>query len=140
MALSKRKDPLLDPFKRAVTLATRAIAADNEVEVVFSNEPAGLSGKLARLPEPSRIPTRGELAVIRGHADAAALSVACHDPKLHARLAPGTRAVPRSQSAAGAGAGAGRGRRGVQAHGAGACGAQRRPPHEGRRRQSLRPY
>jgi len=90
MALSKRKDALLDPFKRAVTLATRAIAADNEVEVVFSNEPAGLSGKIARLPEPSRIPTRTELAVIRGHADAAALSVACHDPKLHARLAPGT--------------------------------------------------
>ena len=90
MALSKRKDALLDPFKRAVTLATRAIAANNEVEVVFSNEPAGLSGKIARLPEPSRIPTRTELAVIRGHADAAALSVACHDPKLHARLAPGT--------------------------------------------------
>jgi len=90
MALSKRKDALLDPFKRAVTLATRAIAADNGVEVVFSNEPAGLSGKIARLPEPSRIPTRTELAVIRGHADAAALSVACHDPKLHARLAPGT--------------------------------------------------
>src|SRR6476646_1039215 len=90
MALIKRKDALLAPFKRAVTLATRAIAADNEVEVVFSNEPAGLSGKIARLPEPSRIPTRTELAVIRGHADAAALSVACHDPKLHARLAPGT--------------------------------------------------
>ena len=90
MALSKRKDALLDPFKRAVTLATRAIAANNGVEVVFSNEPAGLSGKIARLPEPSRIPTRTELAVIRGHADAAALSVACHDPKLHARLAPGT--------------------------------------------------
>ena len=36
MALSKRKDALLDPFKRAVTLATRAIAADNEVEVGWS--------------------------------------------------------------------------------------------------------
>ncbi|HLC09322.1 MAG TPA: cobaltochelatase subunit CobT, partial [Methyloceanibacter sp.] len=76
MALTKRKDAPLDPFKRAVTLATRAIARDSAVEVVFSNEPAGLSGKIARLPEPSRIPTRSELAVIRGHADAAALSVA----------------------------------------------------------------
>jgi cobaltochelatase CobT len=40
------------------------------------------------LPEPSRIPSKAEIAVIRGHADAAALSVACHDPKLHERLAP----------------------------------------------------
>jgi cobaltochelatase CobT len=55
---------------------------------VFSSEPPGLNGKTARLPEPSRIPSKAEIAVIRGHADAAALSVACHDPKLHERLAP----------------------------------------------------
>ena len=34
------------------------------------------------------MPTRNEIAVIRGHADAAALAVACHDPGLHAKLAP----------------------------------------------------
>jgi cobaltochelatase CobT len=56
--------------------------------VVFSSEPPGLNGKTARLPEPSRIPSKAEIAVIRGHADAAALSVACHDPKLHEKLAP----------------------------------------------------
>jgi cobaltochelatase CobT len=88
MPLSKRKEAPLDPFKRAVTLTTRSIAADSAVEVVFSNEPAGLSGKTVRLPEPSRVPTKGEVAVIRGHADAAALSVACHDARLHERLAP----------------------------------------------------
>jgi cobaltochelatase CobT len=88
MSLVRRKEAPLDPFKRAVTLTTRAIARDGAVEVVFSNEPAGLSGKTARLPEPSRIPTKTELAIIRGHADAAALSIACHDPALHARLAP----------------------------------------------------
>jgi len=88
MPLGKRKEAPLDPFKRALTLATRSIAADSAVEVIFSNEPPGLFGKTARLPEPSRVPTRNEIAVIRGHADAAALSVACHDPALHARLAP----------------------------------------------------
>ena len=88
MSLSKRKEAPLDPFKRALTLATRSIAADSTVEVTFSNEPPGLYGKTARLPEPSRVPTRGEIAVIRGHADAAALAVACHDPSLHAKLAP----------------------------------------------------
>jgi cobaltochelatase CobT len=88
MSLTRRKEAPLDPFKRAVTLTTRSIAADSGVEVVFSSEPPGLSGKTARLPEPSRIPSKAEIAVIRGHADAAALCVACHDPGLHERLAP----------------------------------------------------
>jgi cobaltochelatase CobT len=91
MGLQRRKEAPLDPFKRAVTLATRSLAHDGGVEVVFTSEPPGLSGKTARVPEPSRIPTRNEIAVIRGHADAAALSVACHDPKLHATLAPSGR-------------------------------------------------
>jgi cobaltochelatase CobT len=88
MGLSKRKEGPLDPFKRALTLATRSIACDSAVEVIFSNEPPGLFGKVARLPEPSRVPTKGEIAVIRGHADAAALAIACHDQNLHAKLAP----------------------------------------------------
>src|SRR5581483_2261910 len=89
MTTARRKEAPLDPFKRAVSQATRAIAADGAVEVVFSTEPPGLSGKTARLPEPSRIPSKTEIAVIRGHADAAALAIACHDPALHEALAPG---------------------------------------------------
>jgi cobaltochelatase CobT len=88
MPFTRRKEAPLDPFKRAVTLTTRSIAADSAVEVLFSSEPPGLTGKIARLPEPSRVPTKNEIAVIRGHADAAALSVACHDPALHETLAP----------------------------------------------------
>jgi cobaltochelatase CobT len=89
MTTARRKEAPLDPFKRAVTQTTRAIAGDGAVEVLFTSEPPGLSGKTARLPEPSRIPSKNEIAVIRGHADAAALSVACHDPVLHEALAPG---------------------------------------------------
>ena len=88
MTLTRRKEAPLDPFKRAVTLTTRSIAADSGVEVVFTSEPPGLVGKTARLPEPSRVPSKTEIAVIRGHADAAALSIACHDPALHEALAP----------------------------------------------------
>ena len=51
MTLNKRKEAPLDPFKRAVTLATRSLAADGAMEVVFSTEPPGLTGKTARLPE-----------------------------------------------------------------------------------------
>ncbi|HEU4475904.1 MAG TPA: cobaltochelatase subunit CobT [Methyloceanibacter sp.] len=88
MPLTRRKEAPLDPFKRAVSLTTRSIAADSAVEVVFTSDPPGLTGKIARLPEPSRVPSKTEIAVIRGHADAAALSVACHDPSLHEALAP----------------------------------------------------
>jgi cobaltochelatase CobT len=87
-SLTRRKEAPLDPFKRAVSMTTRSIAADSAVEVVFTSEPPGLAGKTARLPEPSRVPNRHEIAVIRGHADAAALSIACHDPVLHEALAP----------------------------------------------------
>jgi cobaltochelatase CobT len=88
MTATKRKEAPLDPFKRALTLTTRSIAADGSVEVVFTSEPPGLAGKTARVPEPSRVPTKDEIAVIRGHADAAALAVACHDDGLHRALAP----------------------------------------------------
>ncbi len=40
MSLSKRKEAPLDPFKRALTLATRSIAADGAVEVIFSQRAA----------------------------------------------------------------------------------------------------
>jgi cobaltochelatase CobT len=88
MAGPKRKEPPLDPFKRALALTTRSIARNDALEVSFSADPPGLTGNKVRLPEPSRVPTRNEIAVIRGHADAAALSVACHDNAVHKRLAP----------------------------------------------------
>ena len=124
MTLTRRKEAPLDPFKRAVTLTTRSIAADSAVEVVFSSEPPGLAGKIARLPEPSRVPTKTEIAVIRGHADAAALSVACHDPALHEALAPLGR----------------RGARSVRGDRAGAGRGDRRQTHARRGGQSHRPH
>ncbi len=124
MTLTRRKDAPLDPFKRAVTLTTRSIAADSAVEVVFTNEPPGLAGKTARLPEPSRVPTKNEIAVIRGHADAAALSVACHDPSLHEALGALRR----------------RGARGVRGDRAGARRGDRREAHARRGGQSRRPH
>ncbi len=84
----KRKDGPADPFKRALSLATRSIAGDPALQVSYGSDPPGLSGKLVRLPEPSRVPSKAEIAAIRGHADSAALTIACHDPKVHRTLAP----------------------------------------------------
>jgi len=69
-------------------LATRSIAGDDTLEVLFTSDPPGLQGKTARLPEVSRVPTKQEISAIRGHADSAALTIACHDPDVHRKLAP----------------------------------------------------
>jgi cobaltochelatase CobT len=83
----KRPDPLA-PFKRAVQLTTRSIAASKTMNVVFAPGEPSFDGKTARLPQPSRVPTRKEIAIIRGHADSIALMISAHDNRLHAQLSP----------------------------------------------------
>jgi cobaltochelatase CobT len=78
-----------EPFKRAVTGCLRAIARKPDLEVGFAAERPGMIGGKARLPEPPRKLTAPEAAIVRGHADAIALKLACHDPKVHRRLVPG---------------------------------------------------
>ena len=55
----------------------------------FAAERPGLVGGKVRLPEPPRKLTRQEAAIVRGHADAMALQLACHDPSVHRQLVPG---------------------------------------------------
>jgi len=83
------KESPTEPFKRAVTAAMKAIAKQSELDVTFSAERPGLAPGKARLPEPARKLTKKDAAIVRGHADAMALRIACHDPKVHKKLAPG---------------------------------------------------
>jgi len=85
---SKRKEAPTEPLKRAIGLAVRAIAGHGDIEVGFAAGPAEYSPKHVQLPEPSRVPSQREIAVIRGWADSFALTAGCHDAKLHGRLAP----------------------------------------------------
>ena len=85
----KRKEAPAEPFKRVLGLAVRAIAGDDEIQVTFASGAPGKEGKNIKLPEPSRVPGKQEVAIIRGHADSLALTAACHDPKVHASQAPG---------------------------------------------------
>jgi cobaltochelatase CobT len=79
-----------EPFKRAVSGCLRAIARERELEVSFAAERPGLTAGKARLPEPPRKLSAADAAIVRGHADAIALRMACHDDVLHRRLLPGT--------------------------------------------------
>jgi cobaltochelatase CobT len=86
---STAKESPTEPFKRAVTGCLRAIARKPDLEVSFAAERPGVVGGKARLPEPPRKLTRQEAAIVRGHADAIALKLACHDPGVHRKLVPG---------------------------------------------------
>lgn len=78
-----------EPFKRAVTGCLRALAKKPDLEVSFAAERPGLAGGKVRLPEPARKLNKQEAAIVRGHADALALKLACHDPSVHRKLLPG---------------------------------------------------
>src|SRR5262245_62358627 len=83
------KESPTEPFKRAVTGCLRAIARKPDLDVAFAAERPGIISGKARLPEPPRKLTRQEAAIVRGHADAIALKLACHDPTVHRKLIPG---------------------------------------------------
>jgi cobaltochelatase CobT len=80
----------LDRFRTVLAGATRAIAEDPEAEVVFASDASGQSpGKVARVVSPGPGLEPRLIAEARGAADALALRLKHHDPKLHAARAPG---------------------------------------------------
>ncbi|WP_341911136.1 cobaltochelatase subunit CobT [Ferrovibrio terrae] len=86
--MANKPESPIEPFKRALTAATRAISHDGDLQVSFGPETPGLRGKRARLPVPGRDLPAAEVAQIRGLADAMALRLRHHDDSLHSRLLP----------------------------------------------------
>jgi cobaltochelatase CobT len=80
-----------EAFKRATTGVLRAIAGNPEVEVAFQPGPAGLAGKRARLPLPTRALPGAEVSRLRGAADSIALKLRHHDDATHNRRMPARR-------------------------------------------------
>ena len=91
------KDAPQEPFKRAVASCMRALARNPALEVTYSADRPSLIGAQAtakaRLPEPARKLSAKEAAIVRGHADALALRLACHDNDVHRRLIPEAQAA-----------------------------------------------
>ncbi|KQZ96039.1 cobalt chelatase [Mesorhizobium sp. Root157] len=77
-----------DSFKRAVTVCMRAISNDKELEIAFAKDKPALAGNRARLPELPKKASKTDIAVTRGLGDSMALKHACHDSRIHTRLAP----------------------------------------------------
>lgn len=77
-----------DSFKRAVTVCMRAIAGDKELEVGFAKDRPAFAGSRARLPELPKKASKTDIAITRGLGDSMALKRACHDQRIHTKLAP----------------------------------------------------
>jgi len=78
----------IDQFRRVLAGAARAIARDAEADVIFASDATPASGKTARVASPGPGLEPQLVAEARGAADALALRLRHHDPKLHARVAP----------------------------------------------------
>ncbi|MEO7410089.1 MAG: hypothetical protein ABIU10_02035, partial [Sphingomicrobium sp.] len=78
----------LDRFRTALASATRAIARDSAADVVYAGEPAGMTGRIARVVSPGAGLEPRLLAEARGAADSTALRLRFHDRAVHAAMSP----------------------------------------------------
>jgi cobaltochelatase CobT len=78
----------VESFRQALAAATRALARDQEVELGFTTDPPGVSGKSVKAPMPGRTLAERDIAEARGFADAAALRLRHHNQAIHRRNAP----------------------------------------------------
>ena len=83
-----KEDNPIEAFRRALSGASRAIAREAEVELSFTTDAPGSSGKSVKVPMPGRTLPAREVAEARGFADAAALKLRHHNASLHSRGAP----------------------------------------------------
>ncbi|MBM3541141.1 MAG: cobaltochelatase subunit CobT, partial [Alphaproteobacteria bacterium] len=79
----------VERFRRVTGATMRAIARKHDLTAEFGAEETGIKGNEAHLPAPSRELPVEERANVRGEADAVALRIRHHNPKLHARRRPG---------------------------------------------------
>ncbi|HLO19618.1 MAG TPA: hypothetical protein VK192_03905, partial [Sphingomicrobium sp.] len=70
----------IDIFRRVLAGASRAIAKDSEVEVIYASDVAPAAGKTARVPSPGPALEPRLVAEARGAADSAALRLRTGSP------------------------------------------------------------
>lgn len=86
--MAHTKDPPAETLKDAVKSTMRAIAGEPELEVTYSADKPGLTGKQARLPAPTKVLRPEQVRQIRGLSDSMALRLRHHDARLHIRQQP----------------------------------------------------
>ncbi|MDD7909339.1 cobaltochelatase subunit CobT [Pseudovibrio exalbescens] len=80
--------PVTQPLKQAISSAVKAISAEAELDVAFSNDPPGMVGDKIRLPDLPRSLTLRDIQITRGLGDSMALRRAVHNKAIHNRFSP----------------------------------------------------
>src|SRR6185312_7965294 len=83
--MAQKPTILSEPFKKALTHSTRALAEAPELEVAFGSDGPKVEGNKLILPHPPRDLAPKQAQQIRGIADRMALRIAHHDEAIHAR-------------------------------------------------------
>lgn len=86
--MSQKTTILSDPFKKALIQATRALASEPELEVVFDSTGPRIEGKTLHLPPVPRDLEQKGVKRLRGLADRLALKMAYHDEGAFDRACP----------------------------------------------------
>ncbi len=81
-------DDEIERFKRATVSTARALARENEMEVMFGDGQPGVRQKRARLPLPPRDMPAHARALVRGSADSAALYLRHHSEDVYRKHQP----------------------------------------------------
>ena len=79
---------LSEPFKKALTHSTRALAESPDLEIIFGADGPKRDGNKLILPHPPRDLAARQAQQIRGIADRAALRIAHHDEGIHSQARP----------------------------------------------------
>jgi cobaltochelatase CobT len=87
IVMNKGEGPL-EPFKRAVTAAMRALSGNEELDVAFGAGQPAQNGLRVRLPLPSVGANQTEIDAVRGISDGFALRIRHHDRGVHATYCP----------------------------------------------------
>lgn len=86
--MNKPNDNPAEPFKKALSEATKAMANAPDLTVAFTVDPSGMTNDTVRLPQVTRRMTKAEVLQARGAADAFALRLRFHNEATHAKYAP----------------------------------------------------
>ncbi len=90
--MSEPENPI-EAFRRTTASTVRAIAERDDITATFAPAGQGLVGSELRLTMPARDLPQGDVALVRGEADSAALRLRHHDAALHAAQRPSAQAA-----------------------------------------------
>lgn len=90
-----KENNFADILKKTIAEATRSIAEEPDLEVIFGDEPPHLNGKKIKLRDPGNTLNKEELAILRGNADLLALKIKNHNQEIHQKYKPSS---PQAQS------------------------------------------